>query len=553
MPFSHDIAGGQGNLVVPAVKSPNYVHGVSGWSINKDGSAEFQDVVLPAGTAGTTVTFSATAPTSPSDGDVWYDTAEGLEASVWNGTEWVAYQIGTGAIAPGSITSGLVDFTATSIGGITTYVQGTAPAGTINAGSLWIDTASGNALYQYESGAWTLYQFGSGSIAANSITASQIAANTITASQLAAGIVYAGIINGTTVNAATFTGSTFMGTNWIENEYGQFAYTGTPAAGNLFLSIANTAGNDAAWTSGAGNNYHAGINIYGTGAGAVAGMSTYNSGADAYLYAAPGGATHMITPPQIWGDSGNTGTSTEYTGAVLYSGSNSSGFDAQVTVLTGNNDGSSSGSGQLVSNGDVRLSWDDGGVHVYSGMSVWSAGGVQGNPDISLFDNTSATNANSATQLATIQWSIPENDAQVGTVYVVEVPLAGKTATSGPQTLGFKPYLGSAVVTTSNGDTIGGTAMAAATGFTAKMRLTMKVRTTGASGTVDIFMEGGYAQESNIQAGSGTNSGFMSSQATGVAFNTTTANTIAIVTVWGASSASQTITSYGSVFTRKGP
>lgn len=44
--FSNPITGGQGALVRPAIKSPNYVPGVSGWSINRDGSAEFADLRL---------------------------------------------------------------------------------------------------------------------------------------------------------------------------------------------------------------------------------------------------------------------------------------------------------------------------------------------------------------------------------------------------------------------------------------------------------------------------------------------------------------------------
>src|SRR6266540_2524625 len=39
-PFTNPIVGGTA-LVRPAIKSPNYVPGVSGWSINRDGSAEF--------------------------------------------------------------------------------------------------------------------------------------------------------------------------------------------------------------------------------------------------------------------------------------------------------------------------------------------------------------------------------------------------------------------------------------------------------------------------------------------------------------------------------
>ncbi len=69
--FSHDIAGGSGSLIAESVKSPNFVHGVSGWQIARNGSAEFHDISIPAGSGGTVVTFSATAPASPNPGDVW--------------------------------------------------------------------------------------------------------------------------------------------------------------------------------------------------------------------------------------------------------------------------------------------------------------------------------------------------------------------------------------------------------------------------------------------------------------------------------------------------
>jgi hypothetical protein len=171
--------------------------------------------------------------------------------------------LGSQLAALAGITAGQVSFTATGIGGITTYIQGTAPSGSINAGSLWIDTSAGNAIYQYAAGAWTLYQFGSGSIAASSIsaaqivantitatqiaagtilgsniaagtiTASNILANTITASQLAAGIVYAGIVNGTLILGAQLVADEASGPG-----DGLFVYSGTPALGNLpILSV----------------------------------------------------------------------------------------------------------------------------------------------------------------------------------------------------------------------------------------------------------------------------------------------------------------------------
>lgn len=45
MPFSNPITAGT-ILVQPAIRSPNYVPGVSGWSINVDGSAEFDNLTF---------------------------------------------------------------------------------------------------------------------------------------------------------------------------------------------------------------------------------------------------------------------------------------------------------------------------------------------------------------------------------------------------------------------------------------------------------------------------------------------------------------------------
>ena len=153
-------------------------------------------------------------------------------------------------IVAGTLPASACDFTATSIGGITTYVQGTTPSGSINAGSLWIDTSAGNAIYQYTSGTWSLYQFGTGSIQANSISAAQIIANTITATQLAAGIVYAGIVDGTLIEGAQFVAYGSTGEILI--------YSGPPATNNLVGWFSEVAGVDSY-----GNNYGAGLNVGG--------------------------------------------------------------------------------------------------------------------------------------------------------------------------------------------------------------------------------------------------------------------------------------------------
>lgn len=45
MPFRNSVVGGT-TLVRPAIRSPNFVAGASGWSIDADGSAEFNDIVI---------------------------------------------------------------------------------------------------------------------------------------------------------------------------------------------------------------------------------------------------------------------------------------------------------------------------------------------------------------------------------------------------------------------------------------------------------------------------------------------------------------------------
>lgn len=66
MPFKNPIVGGTA-LVIPAINSPNYVPGVSGWIIDADGSVELNDAVVRGtvvvGTAGNgMVTITNTLP-----------------------------------------------------------------------------------------------------------------------------------------------------------------------------------------------------------------------------------------------------------------------------------------------------------------------------------------------------------------------------------------------------------------------------------------------------------------------------------------------------------
>lgn len=77
MGFSNPITGSSGALVRQAIKSPNYVAGTSGWSVRKDGTAEFASVTastlggkladLLASNAATVATSETTTSTTYTD------------------------------------------------------------------------------------------------------------------------------------------------------------------------------------------------------------------------------------------------------------------------------------------------------------------------------------------------------------------------------------------------------------------------------------------------------------------------------------------------------
>lgn len=58
--FSNPITGGQGQLDIPQIKSPNYVPGVSGWEIKRDGSAEFNNLSFRGTFRGTEIVIDGT-------------------------------------------------------------------------------------------------------------------------------------------------------------------------------------------------------------------------------------------------------------------------------------------------------------------------------------------------------------------------------------------------------------------------------------------------------------------------------------------------------------
>lgn len=59
MSFRNDVVGGASALIRAAIKSPNYVTGTTGWTINKDGSAEFSNATIRGTIFGSNVELNA--------------------------------------------------------------------------------------------------------------------------------------------------------------------------------------------------------------------------------------------------------------------------------------------------------------------------------------------------------------------------------------------------------------------------------------------------------------------------------------------------------------
>jgi hypothetical protein len=59
---SNPLVGGGGALVYPSIHSPGFIHSIAGWTINKNGSAEFNNVVIRGGVviSGTELYYSGT-------------------------------------------------------------------------------------------------------------------------------------------------------------------------------------------------------------------------------------------------------------------------------------------------------------------------------------------------------------------------------------------------------------------------------------------------------------------------------------------------------------
>jgi len=133
-----------------------------------DGLLSWQSTLIKDLTSGkynkVSTFYQSTAPSSPTTGDLWVDTANSGTLKTWTGSSWVVV---TDPSLKNSINTISKDVDAIKDGVIETYAQGTAPVSSgsvkLSLGDLWFNTADNNKLYRYDpavtaNGGWVAVQ-----------------------------------------------------------------------------------------------------------------------------------------------------------------------------------------------------------------------------------------------------------------------------------------------------------------------------------------------------------------------------------------------------------
>ena len=172
---------------------------------------------LAVGVGGATTAYSGTAPSSPSVGDVWFDSSDSLKLKRYDGTNWVSMQdLGIAAAAAGATAAATAATAAqtTANGKNKVFYAASAPTA-VSVGDLWFDTAQENKLSKWNGSAWEAFGLGNaafsnidagkitaGTIAAGRITSASISAAEITAAQITSGTISSARITSASISAA---------------------------------------------------------------------------------------------------------------------------------------------------------------------------------------------------------------------------------------------------------------------------------------------------------------------------------------------------------------
>lgn len=484
-----------------------------------------------SGIGGSKVFVQATTPTGTIPlNSVWFDTANN-SLQTWNGTTWVNQQFNATQLIQ------IATITATQVqNGTLTTTQLAAAAGILGSQIANATITSGN-------------------IAANTIVAGNIAANTITAAQLAAGIIYAGIVDGTTIVGGVFRaknsfGATILTINKSAGTLLLYADTGSATQGALVFSAALAEGTDEF-----SNPFGAGAKAYGTGGNTS--FVQMLPGNPVFLNVATGDPAEA-TPGQIQAriiGSGSTRFLSNDLRAAFVTGFpnaqaelqlfsvNAGGTTDAGVNLTATNPGATVSTLYHQTSTQFGLTGapiiGDRAIQINDGINIWAE-----KQEIGSANHISKTNPTAAVDISSTL-TIPANTMNVGTTFCIELPFSGVWEASGNFNLGLD-LNGTvvALVPVASGLAVAGH------NYGGVVRIYLRVVTTGAAGTCDIWSDGDITDTSVTRAGSTSSSLF--GITTAHALNTTIANTMAVSTHFDVSNASQTVVGQGAVFSRSG-
>jgi hypothetical protein len=332
---------------------------------------------------------------------------------------------------------------------------------------------------------------------------------------------------------------TFQAGDTIITHSGMFVYNGTPALGNLIVSIASAGGTD-----GFGNVYYGpGAATYVTSGGQTVAITSGTSSA--------GGAgfffSNVTTP--LTGDPGIVANvfapATQGSELFITSGKSTAAATAALlsvldSVNTGITDGVillQSGSNQLQGNANTIFPVNSLGA----GGSTWGIGG-------GLSDQTHITITQAAFTVCTLQWGLG-NDPRAGTVYRLTTWGLG-TWGSTQQALNFRGNItGGSGLGQIN---FGAGLLPVSTAFNWKVIQEIQILTTGSSGTwaasLTAFVTVGAG---NILPGTAANNSAAGTRMGSGSVNTTTWE-LWIEADWGSTTGAPTLTSQGSILERIG-
>lgn len=188
-----------------------------------------------------------------------------------------------------------------------------------------------------------------------------------------------------------------------------------------------------------------------------------------------------------------------------------------------------------------------GPVEISGALIAKNPAGLIGSLPIVQADTGTYPNANQATvQPLSKAWTVPANDAQAGTVYEIEADWDALTVAGNPLRLGLS-------VDGAAANLIEASIVPGAVSPNGMVKAKVQVLTTGAGGTVNAFIMGTMTPNATNTTPAASMGFSGTDRAKGVALDTTVAHTLTLHSFWPTSSATQTVSGYGSKFTRSGP